>query len=147
MTRILAVCVLAASLTACLNSPPVGKKVASNAALPAIASGPATKAANLMWENKGEFINLKRSGTVTVTLDSIPASGNSWHFSQIPDPTVLKVASQEFIPSGGGTPQGSEKFVFQSVGPGDIEVNMWYGKIGPAPLDSALTYKFTVSAE
>jgi predicted secreted protein len=147
MTRILAVCVLAASLTACLNSPPIGKKVAANAALPAIASGPATKAANLMWVNKGEFINLKRNGTVTVELDSIPASGSSWHFSQIPDPTVLKIASHDYVGAESASPQGSEKWVFQAVGPGDVEVNMWYGKVGPAPLDSAVTYKFTVSAE
>jgi predicted secreted protein len=147
MTRILTVCVLAASLTACLNSPPVGKKVAANAALPAIASGPATKAANLMWVNKGEFVNLKPNGTVTLTLDSIPASGESWHFSQIPDPSVLKIASHEFIGSGSASPQGSEKWVFQAVGTGDVEVNMWYGKVGPAPLDSELTYKFTVAAE
>ena len=147
MTRILTVCVLAASLTGCLNGPPVGKKIAGSTALPAVASGPTTKAANLIWENKGEFIGLKRNGTVTVVLDSIAASGNAWRLSQIPDPTVLKVASHEYIPSGGASPQGSEKWVFQAVGPGDVEVKMWYGKVGPAPLDSALNYKFTVSAE
>jgi predicted secreted protein len=146
MTKILAVCVLAVSLTACLNSPPLGKKVAGSTALPAIASGPATKAASLTWINKGEMINLKRNGTITVTLDSIAASGNAWHLSQIPDPTVLKVASNEYIPDS-ASPQGSEKWVFQAVGPGDVEVNMWYGKVGPAPLDSELTYKFIVSAE
>jgi len=145
MTRILVVCVLAASLAAC--SAPQGKKIAGSTALPAIASGPPTRAASLTWLNKGEMINLKRSGTVTVVLDSIAASGNSWRLSQIPDPSVLTVTSHEYVPSEGGTPQGSEKWVFQSVGPGDIEVNMWYGKIGPAPLDSALTYKFIVSAE
>jgi len=145
MTRILAVFVLAASLAAC--SAPQGKKIAGSTALPAVASGPATKAANLTWINKGEMISLKRNGTITVVLDAIAASGNSWRLSQIPDPSVLKVASHEYIPSESASPQGSEKWIFQAVGPGDVEVNMWYGKVGPAPLDSALTYKFIVSAE
>jgi predicted secreted protein len=145
MTRILAVCVLAASFTAC--STPVGKKIAGSTALPAVASGPSTKAASLTWINKGELINLKRNGAITVVLDSIQASGNEWRLSQIPDPTVLKVASHQYIPSGDASPQGSEKWVFQAVGAGDVQVNMWYGKIGPAPLDSALTFNFTVSAE
>jgi predicted secreted protein len=145
MTRILAVCVLAASLAAC--TAPQGKKIAGSAALPAIASGPPTKAANLTWLNKGEMINLKANGTVTVVLESIAASGNSWRLSQIPDPSVLKVESHEYIPSESASPQGSEKWIFQAVGSGDIEVNMWYGKVGPAPLESALTYKFIVSVE
>jgi predicted secreted protein len=151
MTKILVVCVLAASLTACSTNPlasaPLGKQISGSAALPPVASGPASKVASLTWDNKGEMINLKRNGTVTVTLDSIAASGNAWRLSQIPDPAVLKVASHEYIPSADASPQGSEKWVFQAVGPGDVEVNMWYGKIGPAPLDSALQYKFIVSAE
>lgn len=145
MTKILAVCVLTASLAAC--SAPQGKKIAGSTALPAVASGPATTTASLTWLNKGEMINLKRNGTVTVVLDSIAASGNAWRLSQIPDPTVLKVASHEYMAGESTSPQGSEKWIFQAVGPGDVEVNMWYGKIGPAPLDSTLTYKFTVSAE
>jgi predicted secreted protein len=136
---------LAASFTAC--STPVGKKIAGNTALPAVAAGPSTKAASLTWINKGELINLKRNGTVTVVLDSIQASGNEWRLSQIPDPTVLKVASHQYIPSGDSSPQGSEKWIFQAVGAGDVQVTMWYGKIGPAPLDSALSFDFTVSAE
>ena len=145
MTRIITVCVLAASFAAC--STPVGKKIAGSSALPAVASGPATKSADLTWINKGEMINLKRNGTVTVVLDSIAASGNAWRLSQIPDPTVLKVASHEYVAGESSSPQGSEKWIFQAVGAGDVEVNMWYGKVGPAPLDSALNYKFIVSAE
>jgi predicted secreted protein len=151
MTKILVVCAVAASLVACSTNPlasaPQGKKIAGNTALPPVAAGPASKAATLTWDNKGEMINLKRNGTVTVTLDSIAASGNAWRLSQIPDPTVLKVASHDYIPSAAGTPQGSEKWVFQAIGAGDVEVNMWYGKVGPAPLDSALNFKFIVSAE
>ena len=145
MTRILAVCILAASVAAC--SAPQGKKIAGSTALPAVASGPATKAANLTWVNKGEMISLTPNGTITVVLDSIATSGNSWRLSQIPDPTVLKVASHEYIPSETASPQGSEKWIFQAVGSGDVEVNMWYGKVGPAPLDSTLNYKFIASVE
>jgi predicted secreted protein len=145
MTRILAVCVLAASFAAC--STPVGKKIAGSTALPAVAAGPATSASSLTWINKGEMINLKRNGTITVVLDSIAASGNEWRLSQIPDPSVLKVASHQYIPGADASPQGSEKWVFQAVGAGDVQVNMWYGKVGPAPLDSALVFNFLVSAE
>jgi predicted secreted protein len=144
MTKILTVCVLAATLIACT---PVGKKIAGSSALPPVAAGPASKAASLTWINKGEMINLKRNGTATVVLDSIAASGNAWRLSQIPDPSVLKVTSHEYIPSDSASPQGSEKWVFQAIGAGDVEVNMWYGKVGPAPLDSALNFKFIVSAE
>jgi predicted secreted protein len=145
MTRILTVLALAASLAACAT--PQGKKLASTAALPPVAAGPATKASHLTWINKGEMVNLKNNGTITVVLDSIAASGNSWRLSEIPDATVLTVASHEYIPSENASPQGSEKWVFQAVGSGDIKVNMWYGKVGPQPLDSALSFNFIVSVE
>ena len=143
MTKILAACILAASLAGCAT--PQGQKLSSNSALPPVASGPSVKFANLTWADKGQMIGLKHNGTVTVTLDSIKESGNEWRLSQVPDPSVLRLASHEYIP--GGTPQGTERWVFQAVGPGDVQVSMWYGKVGPAPLDSTLNYKFTASVE
>ena len=92
------------------------------------------------------MVNLKRSGTITVMLESIKASGNEWRLSQIPDPNVLKVASHEYIPSESALPKGVEKWVFQATGPGEIKVNMWYGKVGPA-IDPTPTYKFIVAVE
>lgn len=147
MTKILTVCIVGASLAAC--TAPQGKRLSDNSALPAVASGPATKAATLRWPSSipDEMVNLKHSGTVTVILDSIKASGNEWRLSEIPDPTVLKVASHEYIPSESTSPKGAEKWVFQAVGPGEVKVNMWYGKVGPAPLESTPTYHFLVAVE
>ena len=121
MTRILAICIVGASLAAC--TAPQGKRLSDNSALPAVASGPATKAATLRWPSSipDEMVNLKHSGTVTVMLDSIKASGNEWRLSQIPDPTVLKLASHEYIPSESASPKGTEKWVFQATGPGRSE--------------------------
>jgi len=145
MTKTLAVCILAGALAGCAT--PQGKKLSSNSALPAVASGPSTKAANLTWVNKGEMIGLKHNGTITVMLDSVKASGNEWRLSQVPDPSVLTLVSHDYIPSENASPQGTEKWVFRGVGAGDVQVNMWYGKVGPAPLDDELRFTFTASVE
>ena len=132
---------------------PQGKKLAStNGGLPPVATGPigpATKSAVLTGARAGELVSLLPGGTVTVTLDADDKDGYSWRLAEIPDPTVLKLVSQEFIPSASPTGRGQEKLVFQSTGLGDVDVRMWYGNLQTSPLSGNPTFDFitSVSAE
>ena len=104
---------------------PQGKKLAANGTgLAPVAtgpSGPLTKAAKLSLPQKGEMVNIAKDGTVTVTLDSSEKDGYMWRLSEIPDPTVLKLVSHDYVPPTSGEGEGQEKWVFQAVGPGDVE--------------------------
>ena len=131
-------------LAAC--SAPQGKKLAANGAgLAPVASGPATRAANLTNGHSGEVVSLYKSGTVTVTLDAGQQNGYQWRLSEIPDPSVLKLVSQDFIPGPTPEAKGQQKWVFQAVGPGDVEVKMWYGDLRTAPVTGDPTYNFITS--
>jgi predicted secreted protein len=115
---------------------------------PPIATGPAepmTRAAKLSLPQKGEIVNLARDGTVTVTLDSAQKDGYMWRLSEIPDPTVLKVVSQDYLPPATGEGQGQEKWTFQAIGPGDVAVKMWYGNLREAPVTGNPTYDFVAA--
>ena len=83
-------------------SAPQGKKLASaEGTLPPIATGPigpAAKSAVLTGARSGQVVNLVQGGTVKLTLDSDGKDGYAWRLSEIPDPTVLKVVSQQYIP-------------------------------------------------
>jgi predicted secreted protein len=125
---------------------PQGKKLASNSGLAPVATGPvgpATKSAVLTGARSGEMVSLIKGGTVTVTLDAADSDGYSWRLSEIPDPTVLKLVSQEFIPSATPGGKGQEKLVFQSTGgTGDVDVRMWYGDMRNSPLSGNPTFDF-----
>ena len=140
------VCILLGTV-AC--TAPQGKKLAMNGTdLAPIATGPAgpiTKAAKLSLTEKGEMVNLTKDGTITVTLDSSQKDGYMWRLSEIPDPTVLKVVLQDYVPPASGQGQGQEKWVFQAVGPGDVDVKMWYGNLREAPLTGNPTYDFVAA--
>ena len=125
---------------------PQGKKLAMNGTgLAPVATGPAspmTKAARVSLGQKGEMVNIARDGTVTVTLESAPQDGYSWRLSETPDPTVLKLVSQDYTPPANGEGEGKERFVFQATGPGDVEVKMWYGNLIKAPVTVNPTFNF-----
>ncbi len=120
---------------------PQGKKLARNTdGLDPVATGPSvplTKAANLSLGEKGAMVNITKNGTVTVTLDSTQVDSYRWRLSEVPDPTVLKVVSQEYTPPAGGVGRGTETWVFQAIGPGDVEVKMWYGNL----LNTSVSHK------
>jgi predicted secreted protein len=104
-----------------------------------------TKSATLSLTQKGEMVNLARDGTITVTLDSAKRDGYMWRLSEIPDPTVLKLVSQNYAPPASGEGQGQETFVFQAVGPGDVDVKMWYGDMRNTPMAGNPTYNFVAA--
>ncbi|HSI14798.1 MAG TPA: protease inhibitor I42 family protein, partial [Chthoniobacter sp.] len=82
---------------------------------------------------------------VTVTLEAAQADGYSWRLAEIPDPTVLKLASQDYTPPASGTGRGEEKWVFQAVGPGDVNVKLWYGNMRESGLTGNPSFDFIAS--
>jgi len=128
---------------------PQGKKLAAtNGGLPPVATGPigpATKSAVLSGAHSGEMVNLLPGGTVTVMLDADDKDGYSWRLAEIPDPTVLKLVSQEFFPSTTPEGRGQEKLIFQSTGLGDVDVRMWYGNLRTSPLSGNPTFDFVTA--
>jgi predicted secreted protein len=146
-TRLIAFSCILLSAVAC--TAPQGKKLGANggglAPVAAGPTGPATKAANLSLAQKGEMVNLAKDGTITVTLDSSQKDGYMWRLSEIPDPTVLKVVSQNYAPPASGEGRGQETWVFQAVGSGDVDVKMWYGNLREAPLAGNPTYDFVAA--
>ncbi len=125
---------------------PQGKKIGANGSgLAPVAAGPATQATSLTVSQNGQVVSIPKEGTVTVTLDSAQQDGYMWRLSEIPDPSVLKVASQDYIAPAGGAGRGQEKWVFQAVGPGDVNVKMWYGSLQTAPLSGNPTFGFIAS--
>ena len=128
---------------------PQGKKLTdNNGGLAPVATGPigpATKAVVLTSARKGEVASLIKGGTVTVTLDADDKDGYAWRLSEIPDPTVLKLVSQEFFPSTTPEGRGQEKLIFQSTGLGDVDVRMWYGNLRTSPLSGNPTFDFVTA--
>jgi predicted secreted protein len=136
----------ALGLAAC--SAPQGKKLASTNGLAPVATGPispATKSASLTGAQAGQMVSVLPGGTVTVTLDADDQDGYSWRLAEIPDPTVLKLVSQEYIPPATTGARGQEKWVFQSTGLGDVDVRMWYGDLRNSPLGGKETFDFITS--
>ena len=126
-------------------SAPQGKKLAMNDGLAPVASGPATTTASLTLANKDETINMSPTGTLTVTLPSYNRDGYEWRMSEIPDPTVLKLVSKEYVPGADPMKPGEQKMVFQAAGPGDVDVKMWYGTLWASPMESARSYHFVAA--
>jgi predicted secreted protein len=137
---------------------PQGKKLSANgggAGLPAVAEGPggsatepsipATHEAAVSEHEKGKTIGVYNQGTITVTLEAAQASGYSWRLAEIPDPTVLKLVSQDYTPPASGEGRGEEKWVFQAVGPGDVNVKMWYGNTRESALSGNPGFDFVAS--
>lgn len=141
MKKALPITLLALSIAAC--SVPQGQKYsATNRELPAIALPPPESKVELFESQRGTMVSLKAGGMLTVWLSSKPASGYSWRLSEIPDPTVLQLVSKEFVPPS-ETNVGQEKWVFQAVGDGEIDLRLWYtgrqrDQFGTAPVFKCL---------
>jgi len=129
--------ILALSIAAC--TAPQGKKYsATNRELPPIAMPPPEGRVELFESQRGSTVSLKQDGTLTVWLSSKPHTGYGWRLAEIPDPTVLRLVSKEFVPPS-ETNVGQEKWVFQAVGDGEIDLRLWYtsGRVerfGSAPV-------------
>lgn len=126
-------------------SAPQGTKLASADTLPPVASGPPSMTAGLTYSNRGELVNLYANSTLTVTLPSHQRDGFEWRFTEVPDPTVLQLVSKEFTPGPDRRTPGAQKMVFRAVGPGDVNVKMWYGTLWASPMDSAQSYDFVAA--
>jgi len=129
---------------------PVGKKIGANSTglapvAEGPASGPAEKNAEVSEAQQGETVNVFNQGTLTVTLSAAEQDGYQWRLSETPDPTVLKLVSRDFVPPASGTGRGQETFVFQAVGPGDVNIKMWYGNLRVAPTIGNPEFKFIAS--
>ncbi len=132
----------ALSLAAC--SAPHGKKYAdTNRELPPIALPEPVKKAELFESQTGNIVALKPGGTLTVWLSSNQKSGFSWRLAEIPDATVLKVSS-EYQPAT-ATSTGQEKWVFEAVGEGDVDVRLWYTSPRREQFGTAPVFKCTVT--
>lgn len=136
---VLALCV--GTLAAC--SAPQGKKYsASKRELPAIAMPPAQQHAVVHGSEGKSIVAVKAGGTLTVFLSANSKSDSHWRLSQIPDPTVLRLVSSEFIPAA-GSDRGEEKWIFKAVAEGEIDLRLWYTsprreQFGSAPVFACL---------
>ena len=124
MKTVLSFALLALTLAAC--SAPQGKKyAATRRELPPIALPDPVKKAELYASQSGNIVVLKPDGTLTIWLSSNQKGGFSWRLSEIPDRTVLKLVTSVYLPAT-ATSAGQEKWVFQAVGEGDVDVRLWY---------------------
>lgn len=137
MKPLLALTLCAAALAAC-QAPQAKKYSDTKRELPAIAMPPSVENAVIYEAERGSIVAVKSGGTVTVFLSANAKSASKWRLSFIPDPTVLKLVSQEFVPVEGSY-RGEEKWVFQAVGEGEIDLRLWYTspqwqRFGSAPV-------------
>ena len=143
MKTVLPFALLALTLAGC--SAPQGKKYsATNRELPPIALPEPVKKAELYDSQSGNIVALKPDGTLTITLSSNRKSGYAWRLAEIPDATVLKWVSSEYL-APTATSAGQEKWVFQAVGEGDVDVRLWYTSPRPEQFGSAPVFKCIVS--
>ena len=143
MKTILPLTLLALTLAAC--SAPQGKKYAgSNRELPPIALPPPAAKAEIYESQQNRLVALKSGGRLTVWLSSVQKSGFGWRLAEIPDATVLKLVSQEYLP-GTAASAGQEKWVFEAVGGGDVDLRLWYTSPQREQFGSAPIFKCTVA--
>ena len=143
MKTVLPFTLLALTLAAC--SVPQGKKYsATNRELPPIALPEPVRKAELYDSQSGNIVALKPGGTLTVWLSSNRQSGYAWRLAEVPDATVLKWVSSEYL-APTATSAGQEKWVFQAVGEGDVDVRLWYTSPRREQFGSAPVFKCIVS--
>ena len=143
MKSILPLALLAATLAAC--SAPQGKKyAATNRELPPIALPAPVAAADVYESQQDTIVALKPHGRLTVWLSSVQKGGFGWRLAEIPDPTVLKLVSNEYLPATVAS-AGQEKWVFEAVGGGDVDLRLWYTSPRREQFGSAPVFKCVVS--
>jgi len=121
-----------------------------------VALGPGStipqKQATLVAGRSGAYVALLPKGTLTLELESNPGAGYQWKLAKPLDESVLKLVSGPavlppialaLIDTAKPT---TEKWVFQSVGPGTSKVRMIYSR-SDQPLREDVAYDFTVNAE
>ncbi len=91
------------------------------------------------------MVAIPRGGTVTLTLQSAQQDGYMWRLAEVPDPSVIKVATQDYIAPPHNVGKGQEKWVFEAVGPGDVDVKMWYGNTRVGSMTTNPTFNFVAS--
>jgi predicted secreted protein len=145
-------------------SAPQGKKIGSNtgtgATLPPVATGPnsGSQAAPVMpsmpttttspvisYADRDGVVGLHTAKTLTVKLPALQRDGYEWRLGEIPDPTVLKLVSSEYTPGESPAKAGEQTLVFEAVGPGDVDVKMWYGTLWASRSESTRTFDFIAS--
>jgi predicted secreted protein len=125
---------------------PHGKKLGANDALPApVAAGPVSEAPNLTESENGQVVSLAPNGQITLTLSAADQDGYTWRLAEIPDDTVLKVVSQEYVAPTDNVGRGQEKWVFQATGLGEVPVKMWYGNTRVGAMGGNPTFDFTAA--
>lgn len=94
------------------------------------------------WAN----VDLSADDTLTVTLFAFGGAGMRWR-AEITDETALRVIQNKYIPNSprslGG--KGEEIWVFKSLKPGIVYINMIYGSIGSSK--SKITNKLLLRVE
>jgi len=145
MKKVLSLTFLAVALSGC-NAPQGKKYSATNRELPPIALPPPVAAAEIYESQQGNIVALTPDGTLTVWLSSIQKDGYGWRLSEIPDPTVLKLVSKEYMPPS-PTNAGQEKWIFQAVEPGDVDLRLWYTSPRRDRFGSSPVFKCVVSVE
>lgn len=160
MPRFILICVSILGFVGC--TAPQGQKLAADATriptravtdpaasatgLAPVATGPASATATLGLQNQGEIVRLNPNGTITVTLPAAYRRGYTWRFAEIPDPTVLKLVSKDFIPGESPAKPGEQTMVFQATGLGDVPVKLRYGSLWATSDMSAIKpYEFIAS--
>jgi predicted secreted protein len=108
-------------------------------------SPPAAQEAAVTEADKGKTVSVANQGKLTVTLDAAQSAGYSWRLAETPDPTVLKLVSEDYLPPTSGAGRGQKKWVFQAVGPGDVKVKMWYGNLRESSLGGRPSFDFVAS--
>jgi predicted secreted protein len=142
-------------LTAC--TAPQGKKVAMNEGLPPVATGPSsevtpmvpsspvTQVSTVTYDNRDSTIGLHPARTITVTLPSYNRNGYEWRLSEIPDPSVLKMVSNDRTPGPTLAQPGEQTMVFEATGTGMVPVKMWYGTLWASRMEENRPFEFIAS--
>lgn len=149
-------------LTAC--SAPQGKKIAKNdGGLAPVATGPsgsptlqmsdpalqmsspALQMSTVTIANRGAIVGVHPTKTLTVTLPASNRDGYAWRLSEIPDPSVLKLVSQNYTPGADWTKPGEQSLVFEATGTGDVPVKMWYGTLWASRMEETKPFEFIAS--
>ncbi len=114
-----------------------------------VAKGPSESMSTVTFKDFNKTVGLSPSKTVTLKLPAMEQDGYQWHLSEMPDPTVLKLVSKGYTP--GPSPEkdkpgprkaGEQTMVFEAVGPGAVNVKLWYGTVWESPLDDAKPFHF-----
>ncbi len=86
--------------------------------------------AELTFDNKGSFIELKKGDKINIKLESNPTTGYAWVLSENTDETIISMTNSEFIQTekeeklvGSG---GYEIFTFQAKKNGQTEIILTY---------------------